>query len=404
MGNSKYYLLGQLNQGASNYKDFTTQASAPSRPFTGRLRAWIDSLGVLNFLPNSGPGVKVITGTQADYDDAVLKKHANTDDHTHTNQSDLDTVSGTNTGDQDLSVYSQGVQGALSGTSHDGNARGADASDFQFVRDAVAKVASGIRSFIGGGQNNTASGTDSFIGGGKGNIVSGLESMASGEYNEVSGEKSAALCSGNIISGNQSFACGEGNNISSYGSFAEGNGNTITADCCHAEGSLNDCTEPYSHAEGLCAKTYNKFQHAKASWDFLCGDTKGEAQYTNIIARLETADDTPYELLVGEDGVISLMDNKMNAFRVLVVASDESISEGAAYEFKGLIKKGATAASTAIIGSVSKTVIAESDAAWDADITADTTNGALCITVTGDDTNLTRFVAFVEMVEVAFYG
>ena len=348
--------------------------------------------------------MKVITGTQADYDDAVLKKHANTDDHTHTNQTDLDAVSGTNTGDQDLSVYSQGVQGTLSGTSHDGNARGADASDFQFVRDVVAKVASGIRSFIGGGQNNTASGTNSFIAAGAGNSVSGLDSFASGEYNEVSGTKSAALCSGNIISGNQSFACGEGNNISSYGSFAEGNGNVITGDCCHAEGSLNECSESYSHAEGLCAKTYNQFQHAKASWDFGCGDIKGEAQYTNIIARLETADNTPYELLVGEDGVISLMDNKMNIFRVLVVASDENISEGAAYEFKGLIKKGATAASTAIIGSVTKTVIAESDAAWDADITADTTNGALSITVTGDDTNLTRFVAFVEMVEVAFYG
>ena len=367
MGNSKYYLLGQLNQGASNYKDFTEQASAPSRPFTGRLRTWIDSLGIINLLPNSGPGKQV----------------AMTDD---------------------LAQYSKGVQGTLSSTSHDGNARGADASDFQFVRDAVTKIASGIRSFIAGGEKNTASGTDSFIGGGKGNIVSGLESMASGEYNEVSGEKSAALCSGNIISGNQSFACGEGNNISSYGSFAEGNGNVITGDCCHAEGSLNECSESYSHAEGLCAKTYNKYQHAKASWDFYCGETKGEAQYTNIIARLETADDTPYELLVGEEDVITLMDNKMNAFRVMVVASDENISEGAAYEFKGLIKKGATAASTAIIGSVSKTVIAESDAAWDADITADTTNGALSITITGDDTNLTRWVAFVEMVEVAFYG
>jgi len=366
MGNSKYYLLGQLNQGASNYKDFVEQTSAPSRPFTGRIRSWIDSLGILNFLPNSGPGTKV----------------ALTDD---------------------LVPYSKAVQGTLSSTSHDGNARGADATDFQFSRDAVTKVASGARSFIAGGQRNTVSAADSFIGAGKGNIVSGIESFAAGEYNEVSGTKSAAVCSGNIISGDQSFASGEGNNISGYGSSAEGNGNVITADCCHAEGSLNECTQPYSHAEGMCAKTYNQFQHAKASWDFGCGDIKGEAQYTNIIARLETPDDTPYDLLVGEEGCITLMNNKMNAFRVLIVASDDSIAEGAAYEFKGLIKKGATAASTAIIGAVSKTVIAESDADWDADITADTTNGALKITVTGDDTNLTRWVAFVEFVEVAFY-
>ncbi len=94
----------------------------------------------------------------------------------------------------------------------------------------------------------------------------------------------------------------------------------------------------------------------------------------------------------------------MNAFRIMVVAASDDNTEGAAYEFKGLIKKDATSASTALIGSVTKTVIAESVSAWDANVSADTSNGALKITVTGAAETMIRWVAYVEMVEVAFYG
>ena len=107
-------------------------------------------------------------------------------------------------------------------------------------------------------------------------------------------------------------------------------------------------------------------------------------------------------LLVGEEGYVSLANNKMNAFRIMVVAASDNNTEGAAYEFKGLIKKDATAASAAIIGSVTKTVIAESVSAWDAAITADTANGAIAITVTGEAEKVIRWVAFIEMLEVAF--
>jgi len=37
-------------------------------------------------------------------------------------------------------------------------------------------------------------------------------------------------------------------------------------------------------------------------------------------------------------------------------------------------------------------------------VAADTTNGALGITVTGEAEKVIRWVAYVEMVEVAFYG
>ena len=152
------------------------------------------------------------------------------------------------------------------------------------------------------------------------------------------------------------------------------------------------------------ARAYNNFQHAKASGGFANPGEIGEAQYTNIIARVATFDESPQQLLVGEEGNVTLEDNKMNAFRLMVVASNEDQSEGAAYEFKGLIKKQATAASTAILGSITKTVIAESVPACDAAVSADTANGALKITVTGEADKSIRWVAFIEFVEVAFYS
>jgi len=404
MGSSKYFLMGQQNRGTTNYRDFTQQLSAPARPRSGIIRAWLDSLGILNFLASTGPAIKAILGIQADYDDAILKKHSNASDHTHANATALAAVSGNNTGDQDLSTCSKAVQGTLSAGSLAGNARGANATDFQFVREADARVASGASSFIAGGQHNQVSGANSMAAAGSHNEVSGQFCLVSGEHNEITGDHSAAFGDQHQVSGDKAMAAGSGHVISAETGFAEGDGNIVSGYAGHAEGSMNECAGDYSHAEGCNAKTYNIYQHAKASCGFSNPGEIGEAQYTNIIARGTTEDDSPLDLLVGEEQYVILMDNKMNAFRIMVVAASDDNSKGAAYEFKGLIKKDATSASTAIIGSITKTVIAESVSAWDVTVAADTGNGALKISVTGASETTIRWVAFVEMVEVAFYG
>ena len=404
MGSSKYFLMGQQNRGTTNYRDFTQQLSAPARPRSGIIRAWLDSLGILNFLASTGPAIKAILGIQADYDDAISKKHSNANDHTHANATALAAVSGNNTGDQDLSTCSKAVQGTLSAGCLAGNARGANATDFQFVREAITRVASGAGSFIAGGQHNQVSGANSMAAAGSHNEVSGQFCLVSGEHNEITGDHSSAFGDQHQVSGDKAMAAGSGHVISAETGFAEGDGNIVSGYAGHAEGSMNECAGDYSHAEGCNAKTYNIYQHAKSSCGFSNPGEIGEAQYTNIIARVTTEDDGPLALLVGEDQYVILMNNKMNAFRIMVVAASDDNTEGAAYEFKGLIKKDATAASTAIIGSITKTVIAESVADWDVIVAADTTNGALGITVTSEAEKVIRWVAYVEMVEVAFYG
>lgn len=106
------------------------------------------------------------------------------------------------------------------------------------------------------------------------------------------------------------------------------------------------------------------------------------------------------ELLIDGNVGIILAGNKMNTFRILIVAKSDDNSEGAVYELKGLIKKDIQSSSTTIIGSISKTVIAESVAAWDVSVTAYTSSGSLKVNVTGENFKIIRWVAFIEIIEV----
>jgi len=172
---------------------------------------------------------------------------------------------------------------------------------------------------------------------------------------------------------------------------------------------LNICDGQYSHAEGLAARAYNDYQHAKVSGGFSNPGEIGEAQYTNLIARLSAEENYPRELLVGEEGRIVLMDNKVNAFRILVIASTQVVMNvmgvmTKGWEIKGIIGKADTPESTSIIGPVTKTIINGSNPDWDITAEADTVNGALRLVADAEPGQTLRWVAFVEFVEVAFYS
>jgi hypothetical protein len=307
-------------------------------------------------------------------------------------------------GEEKVSDPILGAQGSLIPASVQGSDRGENATDLQFVREQSEQVASGLNSFIGGGEQNTVSGKDSFAAAGSHNELTGDKAFASGEENRVSGCCSSALGSSIEVSGNSSNAAGTGHHVSGEASFAEGDGNIAAGYASHAEGGMNLCEGNYSHTEGMNAYAYNDFQHAKSSGGFSNPGETGEAQYTNIIARRETEDSIARELLVGEDKQVILMDNKMNAFRMLVVASGNDQEEGAGWELKGLISKKDTASTAALPGPVSKISLGGNTAQWDVEVFADTENGALGIRVRGEENKLIRWVAFVEMAEVAFYS
>ena len=78
------------------------------------------------------------------------------------------------------------------GTTTGGNARGTNAVDLQTTRSAVTQVASGTRSFVGGGERNTASNTNNVVAG-------GYQNTASGGFSNII---PAAVCGGGVNTAN----------------------------------------------------------------------------------------------------------------------------------------------------------------------------------------------------------
>jgi hypothetical protein len=116
--------------------------------------------------------------------------------------------------------------------------------------------------------------------------------------------------------------------------------------------------------------------------------------------QLTTTNATPTAITF-TDGLV-LPNDTTWMFEIDVVARrTDADGESAAYRLLGCIDRNANAASTALVGSVGKTVIAEDNAAWDVAATADTTNGAITVTVTGEASKTILWTARVRLVEAS---
>jgi hypothetical protein len=128
----------------------------------------------------------------------------------------------------------------------------------------------------------------------------------------------------------------------------------------------------------------------------------GDAQIGQYVMRNITTDDTASELFLdGAAAQFVLQDNSAVTFELTMTALRTDASGGAAsYMFVGGIRRDTGAASTTITGSVSKVIVAETNAQWGCDVVADTTTGALKVVVTGQAAKTIRWVARLDTVEV----
>jgi hypothetical protein len=138
----------------------------------------------------------------------------------------------------------------------------------------------------------------------------------------------------------------------------------------------------------------------------------GDAQRGSVVMRRQTTDATPTNLsfdgaaptgsTITSSTHFILLNNQAVFADIRVVARSTSGTDHAAYMRRVLIKRDANAASTAIIGTVlSPTADIESAGAtaWAVDVTADTTNGGMLITVTGAASTTINWTAEVSFVE-----
>jgi len=135
----------------------------------------------------------------------------------------------------------------------------------------------------------------------------------------------------------------------------------------------------------------------------------GRQQLALLLLGRETTDATTTTLrsntsAAGTTNQLTLPNNSAYYVRGSVIANVTAAGDTKAWTFEAVIKRGANAASTALVAAVVPVVTAADAgaAAWTIAVAADTTNGALQVQVTGAAATTIRWVCKLESTEVTF--
>jgi hypothetical protein len=276
--------------------------------------------------------------------------------------------------DADVAFVAKGTGATLAqvpdSAAASGNKRGTYATDFQKVRTAATQVASGEHSSILGGRNNTASGPRSVVAGGSTNTASASASGAFG---------GAACIASGIVS---STVGGESNTASGNSSFC-GGGYGASSRAISGMTVFSASSAPFSLTSGVC-------------------------QSAILVLGRQTSTSTPLPLASTADGAgttnqVILPNNSAYFFRGEVIAGVTGAGNTKGWTIEGVIKRGANAASTTLVGVTVMSSYGDAGAVtWVVAVTADTTNGGLAITVTGAAATTIRWVAQIRTTEMTF--
>jgi hypothetical protein len=158
-------------------------------------------------------------------------------------------------------------------------------------------------------------------------------------------------------------------------------------------GSGNTAGHANVFAAGLQSSSENG---REALWSNGRFTVNGDAQRVETQWRIVTTDGT-VDVEMFLDGAalrFVLPDQSAYEFVIELTARRTDVDgEGAAFRFVGGIDRQTGAATTALLGTVSKTIIHRDDALWNAFVTADAVNGALRVRVTGRAGRNIRWVA-----------
>ena len=237
--------------------------------------------------------------------------------------------------------------GALSaqvpdGLAAGGFARGTNAVDWQTTRNTPSRVASGAGATIGGGDSNMASNTGATVAGGSSNFATGGYSWSPG------------------------------------GIFGD--------------------------ARGV---------YGRGVWASGRFGANGDAQAGEHVLRRQTADATAGRLTAegaapGSSNTVNLPNNGTYLVRLMVVARQVggaagSVGDSAGWTLDALVRRGATPASTALVGGGSALSPGFADVAaagWRLSVAADTANGGLAVSGAGEANKTIFWVARILSAEV----
>lgn len=298
-----------------------------------------------------------------------------------------------------------------------GDKRGAYAVDLQRNRAAANYVASGLASVLSGGSDNTASGESSVVSGGATNAATAdFSSVSGGSLNSAIGVYAGVSSGlGNVAQGQYAvISGGQSNNAVGNNSFV-GGGRDNEAQESHSVvvGGLNNIADAthsailggaYGSTRGVVG--YQAFPACLNPIQTKVGASQGGL----LILGVQTSDATPTilrsntsaagaanQLIVPVGGAIY--------FKGTVIANTYQTTGGdtKSWAFDGQIKKGTINAFTTLTGSTVTSPYADAGAStWAVALAADTTNGALRVTVTGQASTVIRWVCKIETTEVTY--
>jgi hypothetical protein len=356
--------------------------------------------GTLGTVDNAVPRADGTGGITAQGSDIVI------DDATTTTQNNVAIVNAHAGQTNSALVLSPKGTGALiaqkpDGTTTGGNARGANAVDLQMVRSAATQVANGTRAFVGGGERNTASNTNNVIAGGYNNTASG------GFSNIIP----AAICGGgsNTASGFGSFVGGGRTNTASaeysttvcgYSNSASGNASVVVGGGVGGGdiGLGNTASGTWSAILGGSATLANRTgMQAHAAGQFAA---QGDAQRARFVLRNKTTTNAAVELFLdGSSTRLTIPSGKIFAFTINIsgVKSDGS---AVAHYLRQYALKNVAGTTSEVYAPV--TIGTDNAAGTTIALSANDTNDALKVEVTGITSETWRWVASVDAVEVAY--
>ena len=237
--------------------------------------------------------------------------------------------------------------------------RNSASGDWSVVAGGTKNIASGNGAFIGsgnyGGGTNTASGQNSFIGSGYANTNSGISSVIlAGHDNNVNSNNAS------ILSGVYGYTRG------------------VTA--C----AIFSSSAPFASSVGVTQ-----------SGIYVLGTQTTDA--TATVLRIDGGG-------AGTTNQVILPNNSAYYFRGEVVAGVTGAGDTKGWSIEGVIKRGAGVGTTALVGTPTVTSLyADTGAAtWTVTALADTTNGGLKITVTGQASTTIRWVCSIRTAEMTF--
>jgi hypothetical protein len=237
------------------------------------------------------------------------------------------------------------------------------------------------------GFNNSAGATAGFIGGGSNNVVSsGNGAILGGNSNSINSQQSF-IGGGvsNSTSGTNAVVLGGNNNVASgtgSGVFSGGYGTTRNITGMSV---LPSSVNPVQTKAG-----------ASQSAVLVLGRQTTDATATRLTSNNVLAGDTTNQVILPNSSAYYVKGS--------VIATVTGGGNTKSWDFIATIKRGANAAATSIVGAVTLNVqAADAGAAtWLVAITADTTNGGLAVTVTGQAATTIRWVAKLESTEVTY--